>query len=158
MCLQRCLSDIFPYAGSPLYLSLSVFRDRLLRSLLFLFFSHSLSLSFETSLCRISALCLPVCLQRPVTQICALSLFLSSPLSLSRDPYVGSPLSVSPSVFRDLLLRSLLLLFSSLPLSLFEELLLRSPLSVSPSVFRDLLLRSLLSLFSFLYLFRKSSV
>ncbi|WP_293715885.1 hypothetical protein, partial [Thiolapillus sp.] len=35
------------------------------------------------------------------TQISALALFLSSPLSLLRSPYVGSPLSVSPSVFRD---------------------------------------------------------
>ena len=38
------------------------------------------SLFFERSLCRFSALCLPVCLQRPVTQISALALFLSSPL------------------------------------------------------------------------------
>ena len=93
------------------------------------------SLFLERSLYRFSALCLPICLQRPVTQISDLALFLlSSPLSLSRDPYVGSLRlstemsflylslcrfsAVSPSVFRDLLLRSLLLLFSSLPPSL----------------------------------------
>ena len=80
------------------------------------------SVSFKGSLCRFFALCLPVCLQRPVTQILALALFLSNPLYLSRDPYVGSPLSVPPSVFRDLLLRSLFLLPSSLPLSLFQEI------------------------------------
>ena len=83
------------------------------------------SLLFERSLCRFFTLCLPFCLQRPVTQISVLALLLSSPLSLSRDPYVGSLLSVSPSVFRDLLLRSLFLL-SSLPLSLsFERSLCR---------------------------------
>ena len=72
------------------------------------------------SLCRFSALSLPVCLQRPVPQISALSLFLFSPLS--RDFYVGSPLTFTPSVFRDLLLKSLLLLFSSLPLSFKRSL------------------------------------
>ena len=38
------------------------------------------SLFLERSLCRFSALCLPICLQRPVTQISALALFLTSPL------------------------------------------------------------------------------
>ena len=80
------------------------------------------TISFKRFLCRFSTRCLPVCLQRPVTQISALALFLSSLLSLLRDPYVGSPLSVSPSVFRDLLLRSLVLLLSSRPLSLFQEI------------------------------------
>ena len=80
------------------------------------------SLTFERSLCRFFTLCPPVFLQRPVTQISVLALLLSSPLSLLRDPYVGSLLSVLPSVFRDLLLRSLLLLFSCLPLPLFQEI------------------------------------
>ena len=106
------------------------------------------SLSFKRSLCRFSTVCLPVCLQGPVTQISALALFPSFPLSLSRDPYVGSPLSVSPSVFIDLLLRSVRLLFSPLPLSFFRDFYVGSLLSVSPSVFRDLLLRSLFLLSS----------
>ena len=68
--------------------------------------------------------------------------------SLSRGPYVGSLLSVSLSVLRDLLLRSLLLLFFlPSPLSLSRDPSVGSSLSVSPSFFRDLLLRSLLLLF-----------
>ena len=115
-----------------------------------LFLSFPLSLSFERSLCRFSAVCLPVCLQRPVTQISALARLLSSPLSLSRNPSVCSPLSISPSVFRDHLLRSLLLLFLSSPLPLCRDSYVGFLFSVSPSVFRDLLFRSLLLLFSFL--------
>ena len=86
-----------PSVGSSLSVSPSFFRDLLLRSLLLLFSSLplSLSLSFERSPCRLSAFCLPIFLQRCLSNI---------------YPYVGSLLSVSPSVFRDLILRSLLLL------------------------------------------------
>ena len=124
------------------------------------------------SLCRFAGLCLPVCLQRPDTQISPLGLFLPSPLFPSRDPsvgsrclspclssaqistlalfpssplslerpYIGSLLPVSPSIFRDLLLRSLLLIFSSLPLSLSRNPYVGSPISVSPSVFTDVII------------------
>ena len=76
----------------------------LLRSLLLPF--STLPVSFGRSLCKISTLCLPICLQRCLSDI---------------YPYVGSPLSVSPSVFRDQLLGSPLLLFFSLPLSLSSK-------------------------------------
>ena len=138
VCLQRPVSQISalalflssplclsrdPYVGSPLSVSPFVFRELLLRSLLFLF--NSLPLSFERSLCRFSTLRLPVCLQRCLSDF---------------YPYVGSQLSVSPSAFRDLLHRSLLLLFSSFPFSLPRDPYVGSPLSVSLSVFRDVFL------------------
>ena len=111
------------------------------------------------SLCRFSTLCLPVCLQRPVAQVSAL--FPS--LSLSIDPYVGSLLTVSPSVFRNVFLISILcristlssclsletcysgLCFSSFSVfsSLSRDPYAGSPLSVSPSVFRYVFLISI---------------
>ena len=105
-CLQRCLPDMCSNVANLPSVSTSVYRDFLLIS----------------TLGRFSAVCLPIRLQRPVAQISALALLLSSLLSLLRHPFVGSLLSVSPSVFRDLLLRSLFLLSSSLPLSFFREI------------------------------------
>ena len=113
LCLQGCLSDTYPYVGSPLSVSPSVFRDLLLRSLLFPFFSLPLSLSFETSLCRLSTLCLPICLQRPVAQISALALFFSFP-SLS---FEGSLCRFS-TVCRPVCLQRPVTQISALPLFL----------------------------------------
>ena len=121
VCLQRPVIQISPPALFP---SLSferslcrfftlcppVFLQRPVTqiSVLALLLSSPLfpSLSFERSLCRFFTLCLPICLQRPVTQISATALF-SLPFSLSRDPYVGFPLSVSSSVFRNVILISI---------------------------------------------------
>ena len=107
------------YVGSLLSISPSVFRDVLLRSLLSLFPSLPLSLFQEIPMLVLC--CLSPCLS---SETCYSDLSSCSPplfrsLSLWRDPYVGSLLSVSLSFFRDLLLRSLFLLSSSLPLSLF---------------------------------------
>ena len=100
------------------------------------------------SRCRFSTVCPRLSSETCYLDLCSSSFLLFLSLSLLRDPYVGSLLSVFLSVFRDLLLRSLFFLSSSLPLSLSRDPYVGSLLSVSPSVFRDLFLRSLFLLSS----------